>query len=283
MLNLTPTEKVDYLLIGHFTRDLMPKGTQIGGTVAYSSLTARALGLRVGIISSFNPQDLSLDDFKDISIINIPSKETTTFKTTEKGNQREQILKERAADIAFEQVPEIWRRSAIIHLAPIANEIASQLPAGFSPAFLGLTPQGWLRKWGADGRISPGGWLEAESSLNRASSAVLSVEDLNADEELIEEYSLASRVLALTEGDEGARLYWNNDLRRFSASQEKVVDTTGAGDIFASAFFIRLHNTRDPWEAARFATCLASKSITRRGLESIPTEDEIQICQMEVL
>ena len=36
------------------------------------------------------------------------------------------------------------------------------------------------------------------------------------------------------------------------------VDATGAGDIFAAAFFWRLYVTRDPWEAARFATHLAS-------------------------
>ncbi|MBT7782972.1 MAG: ribokinase, partial [Anaerolineae bacterium] len=179
--------------------------------------------------------------------------------------------------------PEKWRRSAIIHLAPIAQEITSQLPAGFSPALLGLTPQGWLRGWDSEGRVSPRKWLDAEASLNRAGAVVFSVEDVEGDEELIEELSLACRVLALTEGDEGARLYWNNDLRRFSAPEEKVVDSTGAGDIFATAFFIRLHSTRDPWEAARFATCLASKSVARRGLESIPTYEEIQFCQMEVL
>ncbi len=122
-----------------------------------------------------------------------------------------------------------------------------------------------------------------EASLNHASAAVLSIEDVGEDEGIIEEMALASRVLALTEGKEGARLYWNHDLRRFPAPKLDEVDSTGAGDIFAAAFFIRLHSTRDPWEAARFATCLASKSVTRRGLEGIPTKEEIQNCQMEVL
>ena len=61
------------------------------------------------------------------------------------------------------------------------------------------------------------------------------------------------------------------------------VDATGAGDIFAAAFFYRLYATRDPWAAARFATHLASFSVTRPGLDGIPTRDEIQTCLVEVL
>ena len=283
MLSQNPIEKVDYLVIGHFSKDLTPEGSELGGTAAYSALTARALGVRVGIVSSYNPDDLSLDSLGSIPIINILSEKTTTFENIVNENQREQILRQHAEKIDFKEVPEVWRRSTIIHLAPIAEEMEAQLPQGFSPAFLGLTPQGWLRGWDAEGRVSPKKWSQAKASLNQASAAVLSIEDVEDDEELIEEFSLASRVLALTEGDEGARLYWNHDLRRFPASQKKVVDTTGAGDIFAASFFIRLHSTRDPWEAARFATCLASQSVTRRGLESIPTKEEIQTCQMEVL
>ena len=62
-----------------------------------------------------------------------------------------------------------------------------------------------------------------------------------------------------------------------------VQDTTGAGDIFAAAFFFRLYTTRDPWESARFATQLAAASVTRIGLDGIPTQEEIQECMAEVL
>jgi sugar/nucleoside kinase (ribokinase family) len=61
------------------------------------------------------------------------------------------------------------------------------------------------------------------------------------------------------------------------------VDPTGAGDIFAAAFFTRLHATRDPWEAGRFATHLAAFSVTRRGLEGIPNRDEVEICLTEII
>jgi sugar/nucleoside kinase (ribokinase family) len=90
-------------------------------------------------------------------------------------------------------------------------------------------------------------------------------------------------VLAVTEGAAGARLYWNGDLRRFPALKVKEVDPTGAGDIFAAAFFWRFLVTHDPWAAARFATHLASYSVARRGLAGIPLKEEIQSCLVEVL
>ena len=91
------------------------------------------------------------------------------------------------------------------------------------------------------------------------------------------------RVLAVTEGANGARLYWNGDLRRFNPPKMVEADPTGAGDIFAAAFFIRLNTTRDPWEAARFANALASNSVTRRGLQGVPTPAEVQASQIEVI
>jgi sugar/nucleoside kinase (ribokinase family) len=62
----------------------------------------------------------------------------------------------------------------------------------------------------------------------------------------------------------------------------KEVDPTGAGDVFAAAFFYRLHATRDPWEAARFATQLSAYSVTRPGLEGIPTQEEVEESMVEV-
>ena len=47
MLNPVTLEPVDYLVIGHVAHDLIPDGWRLGGTAAYSALTAHALGLRV--------------------------------------------------------------------------------------------------------------------------------------------------------------------------------------------------------------------------------------------
>jgi hypothetical protein len=55
MPNLIPLEPVDYLVIGHVAHDLTPQGPRLGGTAAYSALTARALGYRAGIVTACGP------------------------------------------------------------------------------------------------------------------------------------------------------------------------------------------------------------------------------------
>lgn len=111
----------------------------------------------------------------------------------------------------------------------------------------------------------------------------MSVEDINRDLELVEEMAHHTRLLCLTEAEAGSVLHWNGDRRRFRPPVMEEVDGTGAGDIFAAAFFVRMYHTRDPWEAARFATQLAARSVTRIGLNGIPTLREIEECLMEVL
>ena len=39
-------EPIDYLMIGHITRDETPEGPRLGGTSTFSSLMAKALGLK---------------------------------------------------------------------------------------------------------------------------------------------------------------------------------------------------------------------------------------------
>jgi sugar/nucleoside kinase (ribokinase family) len=281
MLSLVPLEPVDYLIIGHAAHDLTPSGPRLGGTVAFSTLTARALGLRAGIVTSVG-NETSLAALDGIPVIAIPSEHSTTFENIYSAEGRTQILHHRATAIDFAHVPEVWRHAGIIHLGPIAGEVEPSLPKGFSPELLGLTAQGWMRGWDESGRVHPIHW-EDVSSLNAAGAVVISLEDVGGDMEQVERLAQHTRVLAVTEGAAGCVLYWNGDRRRIRAPQFAEADATGAGDIFAAAFFIRLYSTRDPWEAARFATLIASHSVTRVGLDGIPTKQEIESCLVEVL
>lgn len=282
MKNIVPLGPVDYLIIGHLACDLTPDGPRLGGTVAYSALTGRALGLRVGVVTAWGGE-VPLDALDGIQVSSVPVEHSTTFENIYTPEGRHQFIHHLAPDLNFAQVPVVWRGTPIIHIGPIAGEGKALADGKFPASMLGITPQGWLRKWGEDGRVIPGDWSEATEMLTKASAAVISVEDVGGNEDQIEEMANSCKVLAVTEGLAGARLYWNGDLRRFHAPSIKEVDATGAGDIFAAAFFWRYHVTRDPWAAARFATHLASFSVQRRGLNGIPSQAEIQTCLVEVL
>lgn len=275
-------EPVDYLVIGHITVDLTPAGPALGGSAVYSALTARALGLRAGIVTA-RGNEIPLNALEGIPVVCGEAPASTTFENLYTPGGRVQYIRQVAPAINLDIVPEAWRRARIIHLAPVAQEVPASLPSGFRPALLGLTPQGWMRAWDKTGLVYPCAWQEAENALREAGAVVFSVEDVGGDEERIEQYAHFGRLLAVTEGIAGARVFWHGDSRRFRAPKVDEVDATGAGDVFAAAFFIRLLETRDPWEAARFANRVAAISVTRPGIQGIPTASEIQACLMEVL
>jgi hypothetical protein len=282
MLPDTKTLKpVDYLVIGHLACDITPTGLKLGGTVSYASLTARALGYHPGIVTAW-AGEIPLDPLEGIQVYSIPTERSTSFENIYLPSGRKQIIHHQAPHIDYGSVPDLWKNSSIIHLGPIAHELEITSETGFSSSLIGLTPQGWMRTWDDSGNISSRCCPDL-SPLAAAGAMVISIEDVAGDEDEIERLSLENKVLAVTEGFAGARLYWNQDMRRFNAPKIEEVDSTGAGDIFATAFFIRLLTTRDPWEAARFATRIASASVTRIGLEGIPTSGEFKAALMEVM
>ncbi len=282
MYRTAPLDPIDYLMIGHITRDLIPGGSTVGGTASYSARAAQALGLRVGIVTACE-SCAEENALRGIPIAGLFSDETTTFENIQTPQGRVQRIHARAPLLDLSLVPEQWRSAPIVHLGPVDNEVDPNLVRAFPHATIGITPQGWMREWDAAGHVRFRDWLEAGFILERASAAVLSIEDIHNDESYVEDFASRIRVLAITEAAKGARIYWNGDVRRFSPPQVNEVDPTGAGDIFAAAFFSRLSATRDPWEAGRFATQFAAYSVQRRGLEGVPTADELALCMTEVV
>ncbi len=264
---------LDYLVVGHLTKDLTPDGPRLGGTAAYAALTARSLGLRVGIVTAW-AGDLDPGPLADLPLTGPPSEVTTTFVNQETPQGRVQTLHALAPTLGLHHIPEAWRRVPILHLGPVAQEVEPALLHGVRANLVGVTPQGWLRRWDAQGRVHADEWPEARFVLPHSDAAVLSIEDLGGDESRIPELAALCRLLVVTRGAQGADLYWQGEVYHFDAPSVTQVDPTGAGDIFAAAFFIRLYQTRDPLEAGRFATRLAADSVTRPGLAGVPSAEQ---------
>ena len=274
MQNPIPHAPIDYLVIGHLSGDRTPDGIQLGGTAAYSALTARALGLRVGIVTAWS-EDLPLHLLQSIPLAGELVDQSTSFENTITEGSRAQTIHHVAPSLDYYHIPEPWRTASIVHLGPIAQEVEPSIVRHFPDAFLGITAQGWLREWDTAGKVINAEWPEAPFMLNKIDATVISVEDVSADENRIQEFAEAGKVLAVTEGADGARIYFQDEERHFPAPKTMEIDSVGAGDIFTTAFFIQLQRTGNPWKAAEFANQLAANSVTRTGLESIPGPDEI--------
>lgn len=270
---------IDYVVIGHITQDLTPQGPVVGGTAAYAACTARALGCRVGVVTSAC-RDLDVRAaLPGIAVCCLPAEATTTFENIYAPGGRRQFVRAVARRLDEAAVPPDWRRAPIVHLGPVAQEVDPALVYAFPLALIGVTPQGWLRHWGEDGEVSPCAWVQAQRVLAQATAVVLSPEDVGGDEALLADYARQAHILVVTRGRAGSTVTWMGETRHFPAPPVTEVDPTGAGDVYAAAFFVRLYETRDPWEAARFATCLAARSVTRPGLAGTPTPEDIAQCK----
>ena len=260
---------IDYLLIGHVCTDLTPDGPKPGGAVTFASRVAQVLGYRTAVLTSAAPDyDLAAALPDGVEVVCLPSEETTTFENVydEEGN-RQQTIHAVARKIRARDVPETFRDAAIVHLAPIADEIDVDVARLFSESLLALTPQGWLRGWDDNGQVFAQYAEHGRELAILATAIVASEEDLISREQIRQSLPLAPYI-ALTKGSQGCVVYADGERCRFLPPPVKVVDATGAGDTFATAFFIRLHQTGDPWAAARFANLLAACSVTQPDAES---------------
>ncbi|MBK9050379.1 MAG: hypothetical protein IPL78_05485 [Chloroflexi bacterium] len=265
-MNLAPV----YLALGHACHDLIPGGRQTGGTVSFALRVAHLLGYETHLLTSTAEDFPFATALPDTLVHNIPSPHTTTFENVQTDRGRVQTLHARAHTLQPAHLPHDWSSAAIIHLAPIANEISPALMAALSltpppSPFLCLTPQGWLRTWDTQGRISPCAWPEAEQILPLATAVVLSQEDL-PDAAALETFRTYARLLVVTAGADGCDVYVNGVAHHVPVEPVPDVESTGAGDLFAAAFFIRLSQTGNPLASAHFANQIAAQSVTQTHL-----------------
>jgi sugar/nucleoside kinase (ribokinase family) len=281
--------ELDYLVIGHVTRDLREDSlTTVGGTAAYAARTAQALGCRVGVITSADA-DLDLAQaLPDVLIARSLTPTTTTFENVTTDGKRQQVIHHVAGALVPAMAPDDWQ-AALVHIGPVAQECHPTLASAFGNAFVGVTPQGWMRQWDERGQVRHCRWTGMEDVLARADAVVLSLQDVEGSWDRAAEYAAQTRILALTRGAEGCTIYTDGEIRHLRAPEVDEEDSTGAGDIFAASFFHALQRgstpTRgqDPWAAACFANCVAAQSVTRSGLSSTPSTEEITRCMQATL
>ncbi len=274
-----PTEGVsvpDYVLIGHVTRDVVGDGYVIGGTVTYAGLTARALGRSVGAVTSVGPEVDLRRELPGLQFQIRPSPVTTTFENVYHGGHRQQWIRAVAGSLDPALVPAGWRSAEIVHLAPLAEEFGSEMVRVFPRAqLLGITPQGWLRTWNSDGFVRRSAWNQPEEVLRASNAVVLSEEDVDGDWDVLRYYADVARLLVVTQGARGCTVFDRGHAWQVPAFPANEVDATGAGDVFAAAFFIGMLNDGDPIAAAHYANCVASFAVEALGTAGIPSPDDV--------
>ena len=260
---------IDLVAIGHVTFDETPSGVRPGGSAYYAALTARRLGLSVGLLTTIAP-DYPLDVFPEgIHVTTVASPHTTRYQLGQSRGARTLTLLSRAADLETEHLPPAWRGAPLAVLCPVAGEVDPALAGAFEDAAVAMLPQGWMRKRGRGGLMGPQSWEDAADVLPRTQLLVLSEEDLPGDDAGAVAWLQQLPLGAITRGKRGATLYVNGDPYHVEADAATEVDATGAGDVFATTLLIEYQRGGDAWEAAAAAACAGAASVEGEGPAAI--------------
>ncbi len=270
--------QVDYTAIGHVTVDLLEDGSrQPGGTVLYSALQASRLGLRSLIVTRGVPgeiEELLTPWAAELELRVEPAAQTTTLATSGQGAGRSQRLLAWAGPIA----PPESLDCAVLHLAPVANELPEQWPTG--GRLVGLTPQGLLRSWPPEGGTvvpSPPS-AGAIAQARDVHAIVISETEREACAELLDGARAAGALIAVTAGDQPVRILAPGSepielpVRRVA----DPCDDLGAGDCYAAALFTGLAEGRSSTDAAMFASAAATMRMLGPGPQAVGTRAAIE-------
>ena len=266
---------MDFLAIGHACHDTAPSGFIPGGAVTYAGLFAKRLNLETGILTSWGSDYLFKNLFEGIQLHSKPSSQTTIFQNKYIEGKREQHLLPRADEIQTSDLPHTWRKAKMVFIAPIANEVNFELLDTFENVIVCISPQGWMRRWDNVGKV----FFKAFDNYNILSKAdiiVISEEDVGMDYKIINDMAAVLKVLVVTKGDQGCDVYFENKKTTFPAFSTKVVDTTGAGDTFSTAFLVYYFETGSLTKAAQYANVAASFCVEDDGIKGLPDREQIE-------
>ncbi|MQG21043.1 MAG: ribokinase [SAR202 cluster bacterium] len=265
-----------FVTIGHVTKDITPTGTQVGGPGLYSAMTIAKLGHSVSLITRIG-RDYSIGSVDSlIDMIDLEADVTTTFQNEETDLGRQQTIIDVAPPISTAEIPWELLDSPVVLLAPVAGEIEPNFTAKFPKSLVGAGIQGWLRRWDTTGKVRARSPKEAIGALPPLGAVFVSAEDWSGSIADMEEVAAASPILVVTQSAAGARMKLGDSWHEIPPTKVNSVDPTGAGDVYAASFLVRLYETRDPLESAHFAACAAALSIEGIGVTRIPTREQIE-------
>jgi sugar/nucleoside kinase (ribokinase family) len=256
----------DILCVGHVCHDLLAGHYVLGGTASYASILTSRLGMETAVLTSFGPefQYLHLLEQEGISVSNKASTATTVFENRYLGEHRRQLMLQRAATLGISDLPKAWAAIPIVILGPIADEIDASLIAAFPNSLVGATIQGWLRQVNTKKEVEakPMEW----ALLRKVDIAFVSAEDLGNLAGALEQIIAEVKIVVLTNGPAGAKVFQNGVVQHFPVFPVQATDPTGAGDIFAAAFLVHFAKSKDLSLAMAYAHAAASLIVENKGL-----------------
>jgi sugar/nucleoside kinase (ribokinase family) len=168
-----------------------------------------------------------------------------------------------------------WKSPDVLLLSPVVFEIPPGAAQAFDAGTVGAVAQGWLRRLEDDGTVAERTWIEPWRDLAGVHVLFLSEHDRAGGVEGARELLECVPVVVVTRGVKGAVLLDRQGATEIASWPRPVVDATGAGDVFATAFVLRYHEAGDLREAGSFAAAAASCVVEGIGASTLGDRAEV--------
>lgn len=298
----------DIVLVGHIVKEMIyfpdrTLGPVLGSPVAYGSVVAGRLGEKVGIVTAIGtdmPDEL-LQPLRDAGVdmsglLVKPGNWTTASELIyyESGNKKIRYP-QKAPSIRFEDIPLAYHGARVIYVATMDWDVPldtiQQLRSLNATLAIDLGGYGGAHSREHPSKIEQQNPAQLRELVGYFDVVRASVEDcthlLGADRvatEAGEEGAVqlflnwGAEVALLTLGERGCVVGTQGDIIRVPAQQGDVIDTTGAGDAFSTAFLVGYMHTGDVEWSARFGAATVIYIVERTGgvlASRMPTRDEV--------
>lgn len=261
-----------------------------GGSVVYSALQFSKFKIKSYVLS-VSGSDL-YNDFKELLLkygiedfhIEIIGEKTLRFQNIYVGdNRRQKVINYRPIKINLSIL--LDKRFDVISFLPILNELDFKQIEGLrnKAKMFTLDIQGLCRQVRNGMIIKKSLEREEESYLGYFDivkadySELIAVSDsTNLEESLNKIAELGCKIILITLGKIGSLAYSKNGLiymKPFRPS--KIIDTTGAGDVFLASFVYYFLKTSDIKSSLTFASAAASYKVENMCFKSIESEEKI--------
>ena len=289
---------LNLVVVGHISQDVIvdSKGRiheELGGTAAYSSLTAAKLGAQAGIVSKVGGDfktryhELLSDHGVDVAGLTVTGEKTTAFKNSyDAEDRRTQTLLALAPAIGFPDVPSHYLGARCFHFGPIFREIDRDIvrQAHDAGALTSLDPQGFLRCVDEAGRVRPSRWEDARGVLpfvdiyrSDEDEARLITGEKDPVKSARTISKMGPRIVLITRERKGSIVLDESEATKVPlVLADRFADSTGAGDIYVAGFIVEYLLTRDAVRAATFGACAASFKVEGVGVSALPTGNMVE-------
>lgn len=254
--------------------------TYPGGSAANFAVTLAMLGVRtyfVGRVGSDKYGDYLLSAYSEKGVIvdyvkrvEGPTGRTIILVEIKEGRRAMIALRGVNSTLSPDDLGEVLGRGKHIHLSSVKTDVSLKV---FKKAKdVGLTTS-----------FDPGGLVVKEENMVDVLDYV-DVIFLNEKEaEILKRRGIdlatilsSCKVVVVKMGRRGAIAYTDGESFKYPGLKVKVVDTTGAGDVFDAGFIYSWIKGASILDCVKVGNGLAALKITRRGAQSLPSKNEVE-------